>query len=173
MDHHVRHPRSILCRAVRLQPLPRQFVRRRPGGNQHTRKNSVLNVQRARRAAANPHGRHHLGGQPAPRRGGRPLVRDLGQDRLDQLPGRLNRPQGRIAGQSQRQTAAGTAVALRSAAQTGRRPCLPPECPARKRTPSAWKPTNRHAPNWRCSTPISTSCVRTSRSRSCTPRSTA
>ena len=37
----------------------------------------------------------------------------------------------------------------------------------------AWKPTNRHAPNWRCSTPISTSCVRTSRSRSCTPRSTA
>lgn len=42
-----------------------------------------------------------------------------------------------------------------------------------KRTPSAWKPTNRHAPNWRCSTPISTSCVRTSRSRSCTPRSTA
>lgn len=35
------------------------------------------------------------------------------------------------------------------------------------------KPTNRPAPNWRCSTPTSTSCVRTSRSRSCTPRSTA
>ena len=45
--------------------------------------------------------------------------------------------------------------------------------PCSKRTPSARKPTNRPAPNWRCSTPTSTSCVRTSRSRSCTPRSTA
>ena len=171
MDHHVRHPRSILYRAGRLQPLPRQFVsrRRRPVGNQHTPEKQRTERQRARRAAANPHGRNHLGGQPAPRRGGRPLVRDLGQDRLDQLPGRLDRPQGRIAGQSQRQTAAGTAVALRSAAQTGRRPCLPPERPARK---------GRRQPGSLRTGPHRTGDAQRrhrhrARSRSCTPRSTA
>ena len=49
------------------------------------------------------------------------------------------------------QPLAGPALALRGAAQTGRRPRLPPERPARKRTPSARRPANRPAPNWRCS----------------------
>lgn len=73
-------------------------------------------------------------GNLLPGRGGGPLVRNLGQNRGDQLPGGHRRPQGRAAGQGQRPAARGPALALRGAAQTGRRPRLPPER-LLKRTP--------------------------------------
>ena len=133
MDHHGRYSGGILHGPRSLQLL------REPGGNRGgdgsygcTPLEKHPQRQRRHHPAPGPHRRNHHRGQPSSRRGGRPFVRDLGEDRGHQLPGRIHGPQGRTAGQGQRQTPAGPAVTLRSPAQTRRRPRLPSECPAGK-----------------------------------------
>lgn len=134
MDRYGRYPRRILCCAGRLQTLRPRLLRfgRRSGRGERAPEEERSERERTRRASAVPRRRHYDGRQPAAGRRGGPLVRDFRQDRRDQFQGRVDRPQGRTAGQGQRQTAAGAAVALRSAAQAGRGPGLPPERTARK-----------------------------------------
>ena len=103
MDRYDRYPRRILCRAGRLQTLRPRLLRfgRRSGRGEHAPEEERSERERTRRASAVPRRRHYDGRQPAAGRRGGPLVRDFRQDRRDQFQGRVDRPQGRTAGQGQ------------------------------------------------------------------------